>query len=70
MNCPSCKKESLCGCRSCKSRRKGAMPMQRSTGFGGKEDYIKCPYCRKKFHPDQILDSEYESRKNFTIENK
>ena len=25
----------------------------------GKLDYEQCPYCRTKFHPDQLLDYEW-----------
>lgn len=36
------------------------MPMYRSSKLSkGKLDYEQCPYCRTKFHPDQLLDYEW-----------
>jgi hypothetical protein len=61
MECPKCLKNWVCGCRSCKSRRN--MPTYRSSKLsGGKVDWEQCPYCRTKYHPDQLLDYEWALR--------
>ena len=62
MNCPKCNNPMLCGCKSCRSRRK--MPRFRSEKFVLKGDFIKCGYCRTVFHPDQLLDAEWEQMKH------
>lgn len=62
MYCPKCEKLTLCGCGSCKPRRKGMMPRLRTFKFTDNGELFKCPYCRKKSHPDEILDFEWELR--------
>lgn len=63
MYCPKCKKSSLCGCKSCKYRN-GKFPRLRKDSFTDKGESYKCPYCREKSHPDEVLDAEWELRKN------
>lgn len=64
MNCPKCKKVSLCGCKSCVGRRKGTMPKERAFDFCGNGELQKCPYCRTVFHPDVLLDYDWNLMKN------
>lgn len=61
MDCPYCKKPSLCGCKSCKNRN-GKYPRLRKDSFVENGEIYKCPYCRKKSHPDEILDFEWQLR--------
>ena len=63
MHCPKCNKTSLCGCKSCIAR-KGKYPGLRSHTFTDAGEIYKCPYCRKKSHPDEVLDAEYDKIKN------
>jgi hypothetical protein len=64
MNCPSCKKQSRCGCGSCKARVKYPLdraykitnlPENKSVGI------IQCPYCREKFTEEYLTDLEWKS---------
>lgn len=57
--CPKCKKESDCGCRSCKKRR--GISIRRANNLKG--DYITCPYCRTKFYYGEWEDFSYERYK-------
>lgn len=59
MDCPKCKKKSLCGCRPCKRRRINKMPTQRSARFKG-DDLERCPYCREDYHMGYLEDLEYQ----------
>jgi hypothetical protein len=58
--CPKCGKHSLCGCKSCKDRRKGTMPMLRTTYYVEGGEIPKCPYCRVGSHPDEWLRAEWD----------
>lgn len=55
MFCPNCKKESSCGCKSCKDRpakfKRNVMEV----------NTIECPYCNFKSSYDAWLDYEYEN---------
>ena len=70
MSCPKCKKSSACGCNSCKERCTDSTIIRHELGTEEGWDFIKCPYCGVKSHPDAWLDSEWEDRTNFMIENK
>lgn len=64
MECPKCKKESVCFCKNCKSRRK--YPRVRSEK--AKHDLCQCPYCRTWFTFDYLEDvcynpKDYETKK-------
>lgn len=61
--CPNCNKNSLCGCKSCKSRNKGKIKGLRTQKFVNDpegDSLIKCPYCRVKLHLDVWLDHEWK----------
>lgn len=60
MRCPNCKKVSLCGCKSCKGRRKGTMPLQRTEKLSRKLDGLKCPYCKAEYHLGYLEDLDYK----------
>lgn len=63
MICPSCEKETSCGCKSCAERPR---KYERNIMEG---DTIKCPYCDFKSSYDVWLDYEYkkyDDRKGFT----
>jgi len=55
--CPSCKRNSRCGCRSCKTPKK-ISSLRAFTFING--DFIKCPYCRKTAHVDAWANEEYK----------
>jgi hypothetical protein len=55
MECPKCKRQQRCGCRSCKNRVK--QPMLRAEKLFG--DSVKCAYCRTIFHVDYVADYEW-----------
>ena len=57
MNCPNCKKTSVCFCNSCKKRRK--MPSERAERVV-KGDNLKCPYCKNVFHIGYLEDLSYQ----------
>lgn len=63
MNCPNCKKQSRCGCKSCKSRVK-YHPLRADKITNAPEDknlgIIQCPYCRKKFSSEYLQNLEYD----------
>lgn len=54
MICPSCEKESICGCKSCQER-----PGEHERNIM-EENTIKCPYCNFKSSYDVWLDYEYK----------
>jgi len=54
MKCPNCKKETSCGCNSCKDRPHS---YERNVMKG---DFITCPYCEKTEHCDTWLNNEYK----------
>jgi len=54
--CPKCKKNSYCGCNSCKPNK--GMSRKRSNQLKG--DFIKCPYCRTIFHYDAWESFNYD----------
>jgi len=63
MTCPNCKKETSCGCKSCKDRQNeyARNIMKANT--------IQCPYCDFKSSYDVWLDYEYkkyDDRKRIT----
>lgn len=61
MKCINCEKISRCGCGSCKSRNK--YPSIRAYKITGAEiTIIQCPYCRKKYSEDYLLDMEYKTK--------
>lgn len=60
MNCPKCKKNSVCFCSNCKSRRK--YPRQRAE-IAHKGEFLKCPYCREILSFDFLEDQEYKEIK-------
>lgn len=67
MKCPKCNKKSRCGCKSCKSRVK--FPSSRASGLRNHPEHkgiglIKCPYCRKEFTEDYLMDLEFTEKRN------
>ena len=48
MECPNCKKYSVCGCKHCHKRKK--LDNVRTSKMIGEN--IKCPYCRETFSID------------------
>lgn len=66
MDCPNCNKQSRCGCKSCKSRVK--FPSKRACKLKNLPEnksicILKCPYCRKGYSVDYLLDLEWNKRK-------
>ena len=57
--CPNCKKNSYCGCGSCRGRKR--MKGIRTQKL--KDETVKCPYCRKEFSIDGWEDFNYENYK-------
>ena len=54
--CPNCKKDSNCGCSSC--RKSKGKPLLRTNKMVG--DAVKCPYCRTWFHSDEWENYSYD----------
>ncbi len=57
--CPSCKREGLCSCDTCKE--------QKEEGFEFvliKDETIVCPYCGNEFTYDQALNEEIKILRN------
>lgn len=54
--CPNCKKNSYCGCNSCK-KRKGLKGIRTKLMKG---EFIKCPYCRTTFSIDAWESFNYD----------
>lgn len=65
MNCPNCKKKSVCFCGSCKARRN--MPKQRSERVI-QPQHLKCPYCKEVFDIDYLECLEWEEYKKINHE--
>lgn len=58
MNCPNCKKQSRCGCKSCKSRVK--YPSNRADKISNHPEHkdiglITCPYCRETYSEEFLM---------------
>lgn len=67
MNCPNCKKHSVCFCKSCKARRN--MPVLRSERTV-KPQHLKCPYCKSTFDIDYLEELAWEEYKKTTENDK
>lgn len=57
MNCPNCKNEYHCGCKSCRNNPYADKSLVRSMPEG---DYDVCGHCGLKMHLDQWLDEEFK----------